>query len=573
MCGIVGWITTNATNSLDRLRYIEQALIVDTLRGDDSAGVFAVEHQASALVNNGLPRWGKAVGTGYNLLQQDEYKRIVHSGIQDYRAMIGHNRAATIGGVSVDTAHPFQEGDITLVHNGTLHTTAHMKITEWEADAENDSHTIAHNFAKHSVEDTVADLDGAYALAWHDKRDESINLLRNKDRPLAMTMGKHNSTLFFASEAGMLSWILGRLKVAHGPMVVPKPGAWLKFLPGAKLTEPVVKHLEMYTHIFKSAGFTNHGYDRPKDNGYSTGTHQSTGTTGTTGNSRSLISDDKDPRIFLGGTKKPVPPRQQELLMDLDLEPGVCQTFVPKQAEEVVWPRKKGKRTMNVVRGYIASDDAGIDEVPVVLYNVPSNVWMNHQSMLWSIRPIGVRYIDNAEPVVIGKLHRYTCNSDGVQQSVNFYETAKAQRIARMKRNAKQAETVIHLPHDKSEDDAKRSYDEMIDKAARRMQDPDSYRAEQNSRTYLGKYGATVNWQTWLHDTMSGCVNCGANILTEDADHIEWVNGEADPMCMECQDERDPVGNNMIADCGYRCQNQCNAHELCSAMIAQARMN
>ena len=49
-----------------------------------------------------------------------EYKKMFPDGFGGYRAVVGHNRSATRGGITTETAHQFQEGPITIVHNGTL---------------------------------------------------------------------------------------------------------------------------------------------------------------------------------------------------------------------------------------------------------------------------------------------------------------------------------------------------------------------------------------------------------------------------------------------------------------------
>ena len=45
MCGIVGYITSEKIRGTqDRRRFLDQALIAGTVRGDDRTGVFSVRH-------------------------------------------------------------------------------------------------------------------------------------------------------------------------------------------------------------------------------------------------------------------------------------------------------------------------------------------------------------------------------------------------------------------------------------------------------------------------------------------------------------------------------------------------
>ena len=49
------------------------------------------------------------------------------------RAIIGHNRSATIGNITKDNAHPFRKGDLVGVHNGTIHS---LKQSNGSTDSE-----------------------------------------------------------------------------------------------------------------------------------------------------------------------------------------------------------------------------------------------------------------------------------------------------------------------------------------------------------------------------------------------------------------------------------------------------
>ncbi|MCK5711064.1 MAG: hypothetical protein KAI07_11035, partial [Deltaproteobacteria bacterium] len=162
MCGIVGVLSSSKTlYSKDRSNYFEQALFTGAVRGEDSTGVFAVPRKAS----NEIYLHKKAMASP-DYLDSKTGSRILNT-MPDYSCVIGHNRSATRGGVSNATAHPFNHGAITLVHNGTLrsavgHDTQHLDV---------DSEQIA--YALNQVEDpkeVLIKLVGAYVLIWWDTR-------------------------------------------------------------------------------------------------------------------------------------------------------------------------------------------------------------------------------------------------------------------------------------------------------------------------------------------------------------------------------------------------------------------
>lgn len=127
------------------------------------------------------------------------------------RAIIGHNRYATTGGVSKASAHPFEFPTLVGVHNGTLNS-------KYKYDDTNlytvDSQAFYHQVDKTGIRDAVGKTTGAYCFVWWDKEEETINFLRNKERPLWMVYTVDGKTLFWASELWMLEGILGRNGIA-----------------------------------------------------------------------------------------------------------------------------------------------------------------------------------------------------------------------------------------------------------------------------------------------------------------------------------------------------------------------
>lgn len=268
MCGIVGFITAEAvTGAAERRRWFTGALRAGVVRGEDGTGAFLVPHKASI---GEAADWCKIGAMPEELLQSEIGKSKLgpSADFSAMRAVIGHNRSATIGKVSTANAHPFQEGPITLVHNGTLTSTHNLPTPKASAKgADVDSHVITHNLANHSVAEVVRELDGAYVLVWHDARDQSINIIRNLQRPLHMMQLKFQNTIMLASEAEMLYWLVKRSTFTGGDIYYPTQGQHLKFLPDQGI-KPVVTKLATYKWTYSGTPYSARGaaYGREWDN-------------------------------------------------------------------------------------------------------------------------------------------------------------------------------------------------------------------------------------------------------------------------------------------------------------------
>lgn len=202
---MVGKITKNEKKMFRTL------LIMDTVRGEHSTGVVIVN-------DKGVPSIFKQVGNPYELFDSMKY----NSGINGVcSALIGHNRYATKGAVNKVNAHPFNHGDISGSHNGTL--TKQWLLpdsSKFNVDSEN----IIYTLNKEGVKDTIKKLCGAYALTWHNAKDNTVNMVRNEERPLCMSYSKDRKTIFWASEAWMLHVSSDKTGVEIGEVFSIKTG-------------------------------------------------------------------------------------------------------------------------------------------------------------------------------------------------------------------------------------------------------------------------------------------------------------------------------------------------------------
>lgn len=202
MCGIVGFVNgeTGLFKDSDRMMY--QLLWSDSLRGFDSTGVMVATGDHYQFYKRGL--------TAPDYLRTLGYEKIIKPRIEAARVCIGHNRAATKTSVSDENAHPFVSNDrkIILVHNGFIeNANALLPQGVWVTV---DSNAIPLVLEDKGEKPGLELLRGAYALAWYNTGDQTLNLARNAKRTLYFGYVKGKNTMVFGSEWLMLHWIMDR---------------------------------------------------------------------------------------------------------------------------------------------------------------------------------------------------------------------------------------------------------------------------------------------------------------------------------------------------------------------------
>jgi glucosamine--fructose-6-phosphate aminotransferase (isomerizing) len=194
MCGIVGVLGRHEAapiivEALKRLEY----------RGYDSAGIATVD--ASGRLDR-----RRAVGKLVNLSD-----RLVHEPLTGTSG-IGHTRWATHGAATETNAHPHQAGRVAVVHNGIIENfkelRAALEAKGYAFGTETDTETVAvlcESFLEQGLgprdaaEQTIARLEGAFALAFLFEGEPDLMIVARRGSPLAI--GHGDGEVFVGSDA------------------------------------------------------------------------------------------------------------------------------------------------------------------------------------------------------------------------------------------------------------------------------------------------------------------------------------------------------------------------------------
>lgn len=201
MCGNVGVFGKNLT--FKHREYFVDALYADALRGKHGTGIFSISNSGNVDI------FKKAMSSS-DLIDTKRFEKFMINAVGSTKAYIGHNRHATRGGISDKTTHPFQHGDITMVHNGSLISTYQLPDNK---DFTVDSDNIAHSLNVAGVDETIKKLNGSFSLVWHNAVDDTLNFIRNSERPMYIGKVKDADIWMYASEGEMLAWIANRRQI------------------------------------------------------------------------------------------------------------------------------------------------------------------------------------------------------------------------------------------------------------------------------------------------------------------------------------------------------------------------
>lgn len=196
-CGLVGF---SGKSDYD-LHSIQTMMVWNSLeRGEDSTGLFTP--------SNGLKR-SLTKGSHYVIEEGNEFN--------EDKLFIGHVRAATVGGKTIDNAHPFEGDNYVLAHNGTLKN--HRGLCQkYNINTYNSGLNVDSAMLHACIEDqddiakVIKEIDGAAALLIHDKRKpNTLYVFRNGERPLFRAVDDEGNMYISSIEEPL--WFVGLDKI------------------------------------------------------------------------------------------------------------------------------------------------------------------------------------------------------------------------------------------------------------------------------------------------------------------------------------------------------------------------
>lgn len=200
MCGLAGVYATNFAAIEED--YFRKLLHLNVFRGEDSTGVIRVNHDGNSHSRRAL--------LSSPIFLQSPTADIIKSNGTKIMALLGHTRHATKGAVSLKNAHPFNFDKIVGMHNGTIH-----KNFQHRNEYDTDSEALYRNINDYGLEaalNEVEAFDSAYALQFYDKKNKTINFIKNDKRPLYFTFLFAGTTMIWSSERSALEFLLRHKK-------------------------------------------------------------------------------------------------------------------------------------------------------------------------------------------------------------------------------------------------------------------------------------------------------------------------------------------------------------------------
>ena len=237
MCGLVGVMSRLVSE--DAKKAFHDMLYLDVLRGEDSTGVAAISNLQSDKMEVEM---FKSVGSTTDLFDKHsknkKFRSLTYKPVSIY---IGHNRFATQGAINEESAHPFEFENVVGAHNGTVNQHSMKDFNGYKEHNIDSKIIFSHLSHTRDINTIWKDADGAMALVYFDKNNHTLNLIRNKERPLHFVYSKDDKTLMWASESWMLWVAAGRQNIDLNDIVAVKPNTLYTF----ELTkEGKVQHTE-----------------------------------------------------------------------------------------------------------------------------------------------------------------------------------------------------------------------------------------------------------------------------------------------------------------------------------------
>lgn len=199
MCGIVGY-AGHCNHKIAKM--FKNMLFFNTVRGVDATGIAMVPEDKTRRTEEDTILYKIPVNAPTFI--DTEYGKSLLLRNNNCVA-IGHNRKATSGDKSPQNCHPFLYPELVGAHNGTIPYLSLRELKSLPSYGTTDSEQLFNNIVKGGLEETISKISGAWALVWYDYKTREMNFLRNTERPLTYAFSEDGKTLFWASEAWMIS--------------------------------------------------------------------------------------------------------------------------------------------------------------------------------------------------------------------------------------------------------------------------------------------------------------------------------------------------------------------------------
>jgi len=167
MCGIVAYKDTTVCALIEHLK---EAWTLMSHRGTDSYGALLFNDEGEIKILKAL--------SDDSLL-----KKIKVQNDNEFKYIVAHNRAASIGDINLNLAHPIKKGNVIVIHNGT-----NANLLNIVTNAESDTEAIAkilnernNDFVKNYINDW---LDGSGVIIGYDTEKHKWLFWKDKSRPL-----------------------------------------------------------------------------------------------------------------------------------------------------------------------------------------------------------------------------------------------------------------------------------------------------------------------------------------------------------------------------------------------------
>lgn len=256
MCGLMGVISTEKLK--DKKGVFAQLMALSVSRGRDSSGLLGVERNDK---KGPLYLIKKEALHVFDFLRDKSIQNTLSD--PTLNSLLGHVRAATIGKVEKETAHPYHFGNIIGFHNGTIRSYK-------QAEDLTDSARFYSRVSEIGFEAALKELpfDSAYCFVFWDGSNDTYHFFRNKKRELYFSLSTDKKTLIYASEARFIRAALQMFDIEDfgSPYLIDTNTLVHVKNDGKELSFDVKKDylekdvIERHEKVYESRVYTGYGY-------------------------------------------------------------------------------------------------------------------------------------------------------------------------------------------------------------------------------------------------------------------------------------------------------------------------